>query len=82
MGRRNKGKRGKCGLENRIQTFRLPKNDSVEFVPYCNLKYHPGIIKQDHYLACRQKNCFHYFEFKLSEFSRKYKIVDNKKQGR
>ena len=83
MGRRNKqGKSKRCGLEKRIQQFKLPKDGYTEFVPYCNFRHHPGIIRDDHYLACRQKNCFHYFEFKLTEFSRKYKAVDNQKQGK
>ena len=82
MGRKNKNKKRRCGLEKRIQSFHLPKDGYMEFVPYCNYRQHPGIIRDDHYLACRQKQCYHYFEFKLTEFSRKFKLTDDKKQGK
>jgi len=73
-----KGKNKKCGLEQRIQVFQLPKEEGVEFVPYCFLRWHPGIIREKHYLQCRKRECWHYMEFKLSDFNQRLrKKYDN-----
>lgn len=31
-----------------------------EYVPYCNYKFHPGVLKENRALKCRQNNCKNY----------------------
>jgi len=59
-------RRKRKGLVQKIRNVQVQNDGRIRFIPYCNYHHHPGVIQRDKYLECRERKCWHYFEFKIT----------------
>lgn len=52
-------------VSKRIFQRKLVKGDDGDFIPYCNYRYHPGVLKGNWYFLCEKRKCHHYKKLKI-----------------
>jgi len=62
------GKWKKDGLVSKVMKFPLKIDDDGQYIPYCNLQYHPGIVLRED--VCISRDCRHYRKYYIGSIGR------------
>ena len=60
----------KNGLESKVMKYWTPKDDKGYYIPYCDFRWHRGLIQDES--VCNKRQCPHYHKLYIDENSKLY----------